>query len=561
MIKKALSSLLCAALVITFAACADTPGTSIDTTQASSTTTQPVQTAEPADPFGKYDELITLNAVRFLQDGIEFIEGESLENNIWSRTYEDVLGIKIDYDWTTPQSQYAQKLNVSSSSNTLPDLMWVDAAQLKRMVEDGQLMDLSEVYQDYAADFTDKVLNDDGGNAMEAASFGGKLYGLPHIQSGFGSTQVLWVRSDWLDTLDLDVPKTMQDVLVAARAFKNNDPDQNGTDDTFGLGVNKGLLAQNNLPYAVLDGFFNAYHAYPTIWIKDDSGKLVFGGIQPEMKAALAELQALYTEGVIDEEFGVKDAVKVSEDANSGKIGMFYGYFWNCASGWLQEGKINNPDSEWIAVPITSIDEDPARAMAPFATTYYTVVSSKCKNPEAAVKMYNLVLEKMFGETAEPEIYNATPDNIAVFNYAYSYGEPPRKNLDAQAKAAAALKSGDLSALNAEETYYYNSCKTFIDTGDLNQWGSFKMFGPTGGLSIINGYVADNRVLTDQYYGAPTDGMAEYNATLQKLQLEVFTKIITGSADIDEFDTFVKNWYNLGGQQITDEVNDWLAAR
>ena len=135
------------------------------------------------------------------------------------------------------------------------------------------------------------------------------------------------------------------------------------------------------------------------------------------------------------------------------------------------------------------------------------------------------------------------------------------KNLDAQKAVVAALESGDASSLNAEQTNYYNGCKSYEETGDLTLWGNYMMYGPTGGLAVINEYVAGGNVLTNNYYGAPTDGMAEKNATLQKLMLETFTKIITGSAEIDEFDTFVENWKNLGGQQITDEVNEWLDQR
>lgn len=311
-------------------------GVSESTSELAGSASQSAAQTVDKDPFGKYEEPITLTAVRYLQDGIEFNEGESLENNVWSREYAETLGINLEYAWTTPQSEYAQKLNVSSASDDLPDLMWVDAAQLKRMVEDDQLADLTQVYADYAAPYTDEVLHQDGGSAMESATIGGKLYGLPHIQSGYGSTDVLWIRSDWLEALRLETPETMRDVLEIARAFATQDPDGNGKNDTYGLGVNKGLIAENNLPYAVLDGFFNSYHAYPSIWITDEDGKLAYGGIQPEMKDALADLQKLYAEGVIDPEFGVKDAVKVSENVNAGKVGMFYGYFWNCSSGWLQ---------------------------------------------------------------------------------------------------------------------------------------------------------------------------------------------------------------------------------
>ena len=41
------------------------------------------------------------------------------------------------------------------------------------------------------------------------------------------------------------------------------------------------------------------------------------------------------------------------------------------------------------------------------------------------------------------------------------------------------------------------------------------------------------------------------------MQLETYTAIITGEEDISAFDNFVSQWFNLGGQDITDEVNAW----
>ena len=558
--KKAIALVLCLVFMFAAVGCGakqEESAKPAETAPASEPAEVPAQETAP-DPFGKYEEPVTLTAVRYLQDGITYAPDEDINNNVWSRAYEEMLGVKLDYVWTTPQAQYAQKLNVSIASGDLPDLMWVDADQMKRLVEDDMLADLTDLYEQYAAEFTEKVLTDDGGSAMESATFGGKLYGLPHIQSGFGSTEVLWVRADWLKALDLEIPSTMEEVLNVARAFTTLDPDGNGKDDTFGIGVNKGLVASNNLPYAVLDGFFNAYHAYPTIWVDTGDG-LEYGGVQPEMKVALAELQSLYKEGVIDPEFGVKDAIKLSEEANGGKVGMLYGYFWNCASGWLQDGKVNDPSIDWIAVPITSADDAAACAMVPFATTYYTVVSKECEHPEAAIKMYNLVLEKNFGDTAEPGVYNN--GEYPFFDYCYSYGEPPLKNQDAQKAVCAALASGDASALNAEQKGYYDGCAEYEKTQDATLWGNYMMYGPTGGLAIINEYVDNGNFVTDKYYGAPTDGMAEYNATLDKLTLEVFTKIIIGTESVDAFDDYVANWYKLGGQVITDEVNAWYASR
>ncbi|MNY47132.1 hypothetical protein D3C86_1823750 [compost metagenome] len=68
----------------------------------------------------------------------------------------------------------------------------------------------------------------------------------------------------------------------------------------------------------------------------------------------------------------------------------------------------------------------------------------------------------------------------------------------------------------------------------------------------------DDNYLLDAFYGAATPAMVEKNASLQKLEEEVFTKIIMGQS-IDTFDKFVEDWKKLGGDQITKEVNDWYA--
>ena len=50
--------------------------------------------------------------------------------------------------------------------------------------------------------------------------------------------------------------------------------------------------------------------------------------------------------------------------------------------------------------------------------------------------------------------------------------------------------------------------------------------------------------------------MADKLPTLQTMEAEMITKIIMGSS-IDLFDEFVKDWYQLGGTEIVNEVNQW----
>jgi len=66
--------------------------------------------------------------------------------------------------------------------------------------------------------------------------------------------------------------------------------------------------------------------------------------------------------------------------------------------------------------------------------------------------------------------------------------------------------------------------------------------------------------MINEYAGPPTKTMVEKGSTLQDLEIQTFTKIIMGNS-LDDFDKYVKDWKSLGGDAITQEVNDWYAGK
>ena len=556
MIKgKKVIALLLTGCLLALAGC----GNSSQNTQAPEVETdssEPVQEETageeaPADPA----EAIVIQAARPVPDDVSFPEGDSLEDNIWTRLYQSDLGVELNYIWTSPVSQYDQKLNISITSGDLPDIFQVNATQLKQLADDGQLMDLTQVYEQTASAYTKDVMNQDGGNALLSATFDGKLMAVPKMSSGLGNSNVLWIRTDWLDALGMDAPKTMDDVLALARAFTSQDPDGNGQNDTYGLALNKDLWGM----FASLEGFFNGFGAYPNMWVETADGTLASGNIQPAMKDALVSLQALYQDGCIDPEFGVKDGFKVSEDVSRGKIGMMYGLFWNM--GWLTDAKTADPDMEWK--PYAIVGNGSALAQIPFPITTYYVVSAECENPEVLVQMMNLALEKCFGESAEPDKYNVDAQGNPIFEYPLVYSEPPMKNPDAQAAVSKALESGDISKLNAEEKGYYDQIVSYRDGTEENWavcWGAEMMYGPEGSLAVLNEYMDQGNVYHNRYFGPSTATMTQSEGVLSQTQLQVFTEIIMGG-DADKFDQYVTDWNALGGDVITTEVNQWNQER
>ncbi|QNK59445.1 extracellular solute-binding protein [Paenibacillus sp. PAMC21692] len=505
---------------------------------------------EVIDPMGKIDPPVEITAIRPLDSTTKFAEGESIENNAWNRLYEQEFGIKLKYLWVADTSQYDQKFNVAMVSGKLADIMPVNAIQFQQLVDADQLEDLSEALEKYGTEKSKLLLEKDGGVGLDSATFNGKLLGLPLASSYTDNAPLLWVRTDWLEKLGLPEPKTMDDVLAIADAFVNQDPDNNGQKDTYGLGVEK--LFYGAVPG--LQGFFNSYHAYPEIWVKDDEGKLVYGSIQPEMKEALAKLQQMYKDGLIDREFGVKDAEKIFQAVNSGKMGMFYGLMY--APLLFQDGKTNDPNMDWKAFPLPSIDGEVAKPQTPFTVGRYYVVRKGVKNPEAAVKMLNAF---HYGwEDKYPPTEITQDGDIEKWHYALVTGSNPTQNLDMYVKVTEGLEKNDTSGFDAPgQNVFYDSIVKFRE-GDMSGWGYTRVYDAQ---KLLYEYNQNNGYQMTEYIAGPTPTMVEKDSTLKKMELETFTKIVMGEASIDEFDDFVSDWKKLGGDVITEEVAAWHKSK
>ncbi|MBB6730903.1 extracellular solute-binding protein [Cohnella zeiphila] len=522
-------------------------------------------TTETADPLGKYDPPIEITTVRNLSDVVEnnvlgVLKDETLEDNRWSRLYEDKLGIKIKYNWVIEgdenSDQYLQKMNVTLASGDLPDVIPVNATQLKQLADSGQIEDMTALYDKYASPLLKNILSEEGSGPFDAATFDGKLMAIPQIGSSIEQAQFVWIRTDWLDKLGLKPPKTMNDVLAISKAFAEKDPDGNNKKDTYGLAVTKDLWGGS----MGLEGFMAGYGAYPNIWLEDSSGKLEYGSVQPEMKKGLQALQAMYKNGELDQEFGVKEGTKIAEVISNGKIGMEFGQQWN--SIWpLQLNKNNDPDAQWQAFPIVSESGAPAKIPLKFSTTKFFAVRKGAAHPEAVIKLFNMHVEKNWGETQENEYYYAPQDAESVWQLSTVQPAPPKKNLELFRTLEEVRKTGDKSKLTGEAKAIQQKLDAYASGSKegFALWGWERIYGPEGAESVVDQYDKGNQFIYDKFEGAPTATMVERQSTLEKMQNEVFVKIILG-APIDEFDKFVEDWNKLGGEQITQEVNDYYAS-
>lgn len=510
-------------------------------------------------PFGKYNPPIDVSFVRAVDDDMSTnilpkTPGETVESNRWLDLYSENLGINVTYDWTVKggyaDDTYKQKMNLTLSSGDLPDVIKVDATTLKQLAQSGEIEDLTEVWNEYASDFAKETYAGEGDSVLNSAKVDGKLMAIPEMDSSLESAQYIWIRKDWLDKLGLDAPTTMQELLKISEAFTTGDPDGNGEDDTYGLALTKDFYSG----WGGSEGFFAGYHAYPNIWVEKD-GKLQYGSVQPEVKTALSALADMYKKGEIDKEFGIKEGSIVAEMVASGKVGIDFGEQWNPMYPLISNYN-NDENANWISYPLVSIDDEQAKVPLKFRTQFYYAVRKGFDYPEVPVKMANQFLETNSGEDSGYYYMPQEIDNVGVWKFSPVTAHQATKNLDIFNAIEEARKNGTQSELEGEAKVVNDNVEGFL-AGDKVQWGWEKIYGIEGAFKKMQGYQENGLLLYDSFVGAPTETMVEKRATLEKMEKEVFIKIIMGEAPIDDFDKFVEDYYKLGGENITKEVNDW----
>jgi putative aldouronate transport system substrate-binding protein len=513
---------------------------------------------------GAFDPPIDISTITRTSTPVKFPDGDSIEDNVWTRAYESKYGVKVTTQFAVDQSQWEQRVNLMIGSGDLPDFFEATQAQLDQLVRADLVQDLAATFRDHASDRVRAIMLEGGPIPLQSAVYDGKLMALPFTEQK--ETAPLWfIRKDWLDNLGLPVPETLDDLLATAEAFTTQDPDGQGTPGRYGIAV--GPQGPRDLAY--LEAFWNGYHAYRGIWVEKD-GKLVYGSVQPEMKAALARLQEAYDAGLLHPELGTITEESVFEDWGTGRVGIMQGR--GSATSGTDVLKDAYPDADIIAIPCLSIDSDVARVQVNQPNVRsgggYWVVRKGYEHPEALLKLLDFWVDTFYFTPSDEvqEVFNSdgVEPNFWTLNKIATYRA--YKNTDAYLTVTKLLDepNPNLSDYRPEPRFWYEQIKPILDgqpfTG-VQYRGYVGYYGPNCGRAVQDLYRTEDRYMSNQFYGVPTRTMSQRKSSMDSLEAETFAKIIVGTSPIDDFDTFVEEWGGIGGDEVTDEVNEWRAQQ
>ncbi|MBQ0041850.1 MAG: extracellular solute-binding protein [Lachnospiraceae bacterium] len=132
------------------------------------------------------------------------------------------------------------------------------------------------------------------------------------VSSGCG--QVLWINSDYLSALSLEIPQTTDEFEDMLRAFKERDPNGNGLKDEIPLLGSMDEYALNPLYYMMNAYIYcDPYHSLFSL----ENGEETFVPETPEFACGVEYCRKLYRDGLIDDRLFTYSTSQLTEMVNS----------------------------------------------------------------------------------------------------------------------------------------------------------------------------------------------------------------------------------------------------
>lgn len=276
------------------------------------------------------------------------------ENNTLTKYVEESLGINLEFKlFSNTGDSYIKQISLTASANEeLPDVFWglqeMPIMTANALGDAGYFLDLTDLIDKYApnykAQYSKLTADEQARIQRKGTSESGKFYSMPLMWSGEplmdNLQNMIYINKTWLDTLNLSIPKTIDEFVKVLEAFKTQDPNGNGQADEIPM------LGQDSPSGNILTYVINAYTYFDMenpYNVTD--GKLSAAFTTDEYRQAVIKLNQMCKAGLLsDSTFSLASAAEYRQfntpTNGVARVGVFNGHYLsytNVASSVLEE--------------------------------------------------------------------------------------------------------------------------------------------------------------------------------------------------------------------------------
>ncbi len=557
---------------------------------------QPVEVDEKQAYFDQYyskaESIIPLSQnMRSGAPTVYWDEGDSIENNNFTRWAERTVGIKWSAKWNAvTQDEDTQKLTLAMASDDLPDMIRaLTSSEVMKMARAGQIIPLNDLIDENLSPLSKYMLKEMNDSTQDMHFkmnyYNNQLYALGSYADMVTPQANHW-RLDILNELGYDQPpRTIAEVEEVFAKYKEAYP------DGICLNLDKDLKMGVN-------AVFLAYGTQVQSWRKTGDS-LTYAPTLPQTKDALAKLAEWYKKGYIDPEFVAQEQVTATQKWEAGNAIFRQREWWSCwgdhinlqvnvpsalvAAGDYWEG----PSGEWGSLQIKPNEFEQycisSKTTPEARKAIMTQFNYFC---DSAFRAHQDLQDKFtFYYEYQPEKTAYNLDEVAAATKAgekiiprQKFDIPPEEEGPSNGQSswmAVTVSQGEQFGFRFNqrpnqlrtdflkiETAQKNNDQAFLDTFTIyvelkDRWSQNNLESLFQNIHFSEKSEAEGHTYFDMQWCPATETQLAKGAYLKKLEDETFAKIIMGELPPEAFDEFVSQWKANGGEEITKEINAW----
>ncbi|GIO43323.1 extracellular solute-binding protein [Paenibacillus apis] len=423
-----------------------------------------------------------------------------------------------------------ENYKVMIASGEIPDIFPhnITESDMTNWARQGVIAEIDiEEIKKYMPSYTSHIEEVDP-NAWNIGIIDGKNYGVPRIWLNGAYGFIPTYNGEWLEAIGYsEPPKTIEELEDVLTKFRNNDPDQNGQKDTYGIsGRGKDVRVQ------LFNSIYAAYGVNPYHFKLAEDGTVTWGGVTDEAKEALRLLNKWYKEELIDPEFMTDDGELLDQKWSSKKIGYIdhkmYHHLFGAIDGNTEAGITAVYGQGLIGPAGKSIVMSNGALQVPLMFG---------KQVEEDDEKRIRILQMLEDLATNDEAYLRTVYGIEGESYDMVEGSPVTKT-EFTSDMAREMGIGG----------FYNP----LIERDTSTW---KFHFTPDKLEFRDKVNAGIETTSDILGPTALETKGKYMATLTTLQDEFYIKAIIGNEDLDKaFEGFKNQWLKTGGQEMLDEA-------
>lgn len=389
--RKILAVFLALCMSMSLAACngggtSSTSGSTESGAEASGTTAETPENFN-AEGLPIVNEPITVDT--WIEGGTDI----DWTNNGFVNTVAEESGIQMEITAVSGADSVTQR-NLRLASGDFPDVFMLDWTSIMTFtdimqygVQEQILAPIDQYIEPYSENMG-RILEEHPDFADAITATDGHIYGFPRFSECYHCLAYpkFYIRQDWLDALNLEMPTTTDELKDVLTAFVTKDPNGNGQADEIGLlgGTDFNLM----LEYGIIGNSFVTVK--PDFWLYTPDGENIEVSVTTDAyRDGLIYLNDLYANGLIDSTSFTNDSDQFAQTVRLEPyiVGMYccdhIGMGYDTAN--VDEAK------NYQIVPVLEgpdgVRQQSQNSGEGQIQGFHAVMTVACENPEAVFRM------------------------------------------------------------------------------------------------------------------------------------------------------------------------------